>query len=105
TVTHKINGGRLLNIGVNVFPPASQVDIRRTPDIADYIGKNIECKILKIDEARRNIVVSRRKLIEDQREEMKKKLLSEIEPGQISNGVVKNIEEFGIFVVIDEIDS
>src|SRR5262245_3914391 len=56
-VTRKIKGGLLVNIGVNVFLPASQVDIRRPPDIADYIGKTIECKILKIDEARRNIVV------------------------------------------------
>ena len=64
-VTRKIKGGLLVNIGVNVFLPASQVDIRRPPDIGDYIGKTIECKILKIDEARRNIVVSRRKLIED----------------------------------------
>src|SRR4030095_765345 len=80
-VPRKIKGGLLVNIGVNVFLPASQVDIRRPPDIGDYIGKTIECKILKIDEARRNIVVSRRKLIEDQRTEMKEKLLREIEPG------------------------
>jgi small subunit ribosomal protein S1 len=104
TVTRKIKGGLLVNIGVNVFLPASQVDIRRPPDIADYIGKNIECKILKIDEARRNIVVSRRKLIEDQREEMKKKLLSEIEPGQIRKGIVKNIADFGAFVDLGGID-
>jgi small subunit ribosomal protein S1 len=103
-VTRKIKGGLLVNIGVNVFLPASQVDIRRPPDIADYIGKTIECKILKIDEARRNIVVSRRKLIEDQREEMKKKLLAEIEPGQIRTGVVKNIAEFGAFVDLGGID-
>jgi small subunit ribosomal protein S1 len=103
-VTRKIKGGLLVNIGVNVFLPASQVDIRRPPDIADYIGKNIECKILKIDEARRNIVVSRRRLIEDQREEMKKKLLAEIEPGQIRHGVVKNIAEFGAFVDLGGID-
>jgi small subunit ribosomal protein S1 len=104
TVTRKIKGGLLVNIGVNVFLPASQVDIRRPPDIADYIGKTIECKILKIDEARRNIVVSRRKLIEDQREEMKKKLLAEIQPGQIRTGVVKNIAEFGAFVDLGGID-
>jgi small subunit ribosomal protein S1 len=103
-VTRKIKGGLLVNIGVNVFLPASQVDIRRPPDIADYIGKAIECKILKIDEARRNIVVSRRKLIEDQREEMKKKLLSEIEPGQVRKGIVKNIAEFGAFVDLGGID-
>src|ERR1700737_2645296 len=103
-VTRKIKGGLLVNIGVNVFLPASQVDIRRPPDIGDFIGKTIECKILKIDEARRNIVVSRRKLIEDQREEMKKKLLSEIEPGQVRKGVVKNIAEFGAFVDLGGID-
>jgi small subunit ribosomal protein S1 len=103
-VTRKIKGGLLVNIGVNVFLPASQVDIRRPPDIADYINKTIECKILKIDEARRNIVVSRRKLIEDQRLEMKAKLLSEIEPGQMRKGVVKNIAEFGAFVDLGGID-
>ncbi len=104
TVTRKIKGGLLVNIGVNVFLPASQVDIRRPPDIGDYIGKHIECKILKIDEARRNIVVSRRKLIEDERSEKKKKLLTEIEPGQIRKGVVKNIAEFGAFVDLGGID-
>jgi small subunit ribosomal protein S1 len=103
-VTRKIKGGLLVNIGVNVFLPASQVDIRRPPDIGDYIGKTIECKILKIDEARRNIVVSRRKLIEDQREDMKKKLLDEISEGQLRTGVVKNIAEFGAFVDLGGID-
>lgn len=103
-VTRKIKGGLLVNIGVNVFLPASQVDIRRPPDIGDYIGRTIECKILKIDEARRNIVVSRRKLLEDQREEMKKKLLTEIQPGQIRKGVVKNIADFGAFVDLGGID-
>jgi small subunit ribosomal protein S1 len=103
-VTRKIKGGLLVNIGVNVFLPASQVDIRRPPDIGDYIGRNIECKILKIDEIRRNIVVSRRKLLEDMRTELKDKLLAEIEPGQIRKGVVKNIAEFGAFVDLGGID-
>ncbi len=103
-VTRKIKGGLLVNIGVNVFLPASQVDIRRPPDIGDYINRTIECKILKIDEARRNIVVSRRKLIEDQRAEMKARLLGEIEPGQLRRGVVKNIAEFGAFVDLGGID-
>jgi small subunit ribosomal protein S1 len=103
-VTRKIKGGLLVNIGVNVFLPASQVDIRRPPDIGDYINRTIECKILKIDEARRNIVVSRRKLIEDQRAEMKAKLLGEIEKGQVRKGVVKNIAEFGAFVDLGGID-
>ena len=103
-VTRKIKGGLLVNIGVNVFLPASQVDIRRPPDIGDYIGRTVECKILKIDEIRRNIVVSRRKLLEDMRTEMKDKLLAEIQPGQIRKGVVKNIAEFGAFVDLGGID-
>ena len=100
----KIKGGLLVNIGVNVFLPASQVDIRRPPDIAEYIGKDIECVILKIDEARRNIVVSRRKLIEDARDKMKKDLLSRINEGEVVKGVVKNIADFGAFVDLGGID-
>ncbi len=103
-VTRKIKGGLLVNIGVNVFLPASQVDIRRPPDIGDYLNKSIECKILKIDEARRNIVVSRRKLIEDVRNDAKQKLLREIEPNQLRKGTVKNIADFGAFVDLGGID-
>lgn len=103
-VVRKIKGGLLVNIGVNVFLPASQVDIRRPPDIGDYIGKDIECVILKIDDSRRNIVVSRRKLIEDKRESMKRELLDVIEEGQLRKGVVKNIADFGAFVDLGGID-
>jgi small subunit ribosomal protein S1 len=103
-VTRKIKGGLLVNIGVNVFLPASQVDVRRPADIGDYVGRTVECKIVVIDEARRNIVVSRRKLLEDQRETMKKTLLSEIEVGQIRKGIVKNIAQFGAFVDLGGID-
>jgi small subunit ribosomal protein S1 len=103
-VVRKIKGGLLVNIGVNVFLPASQVDIRRPPDIGDYVGKKIECMILKIDEPRRNVVVSRRKLIEEQRQKLKEKLLAEIEVGQIRKGVVKNIADFGAFVDLGGID-
>jgi small subunit ribosomal protein S1 len=103
-VTRKIKGGLLVNIGVNVFLPASQVDIRRPPDIGDYINKEIECMILKIDEVRRNIVVSRRKLLEEDRARLKRELLSTIEPGQTRKGIVKNIAEFGAFVDLGGID-
>ncbi len=103
-VLRKIKGGLLVNIGVNVFLPASQVDTRRPADIGEYIGKNLECKILIIDEERRNIVVSRRKLIEDQRQELKAKLLGEIEVGQVRKGVVKNIAPFGAFVDLGGLD-
>ncbi|MFK7778071.1 MAG: 30S ribosomal protein S1, partial [Gimesia sp.] len=104
TVVRKIKGGLLINIGVNVFLPASQVDIRRPSDIANYIGRTIECVILKIDEARRNIVVSRRKLIEEKREKLKQDLLSKIEENQVIKGVVKNIADFGAFVDLGGID-
>jgi small subunit ribosomal protein S1 len=103
-VLKKIKGGLLVNIGVNVFLPASQVDIRRPQSIDEYIDRTIECVILKIDEQRRNIVVSRRKLIEDRRRIQKDKLLSELEVGQIRKGVVKNIAEFGAFVDLGGID-
>jgi len=103
-VTRKIKGGLLVDIGVNVFLPASQVDIRRPSDIADYIDQDIECMILKIDESRRNIVVSRRKLIEITREQQKKQLLEEIGVGQVRKGTVKNIADFGAFVDLGGID-
>lgn len=104
TVTRKIKGGLLVDIGVNVFLPASQVDIRRPADIGDYIGRVVQCEVLKIDEARRNIVVSRRSLIEKQREEDREQLLAELEVGQLRKGVVKNIAEFGAFVDLGGID-
>ncbi|NIL96000.1 MAG: S1 RNA-binding domain-containing protein [Planctomycetales bacterium] len=100
----KIKGGLLVDIGVNVFLPASQVDIRRPPDIGEYLGRSIQCKVLKIDDARRNIVVSRRALIEDEREEKKAKLLEELEVGQLRTGVVKNIADFGAFVDLGGLD-
>jgi small subunit ribosomal protein S1 len=103
-VTRKIKGGLLVDIGVNVFLPASQVDIRRPHDIGEYIGKTIECMVLKIDEARRNIVVSRRSLIEAQRAEKKSELLKDLEVGQSRKGVVKNIADFGAFVDLGGID-
>ncbi len=102
--TRKIKGGLLVDIGVNVFLPASQVDIRRPPDIGDYIGRTIQCIVLKIDEARRNIVVSRRSLIESERAEKKSRLLRDLEVGQLRKGTVKNIAEFGAFVDLGGID-
>jgi small subunit ribosomal protein S1 len=103
-VTRKVKGGLLVNIGAHVFLPASQVDIRRPPDIGQFIGQTVECKILVIDEARRNIVVSRRQLIEDQRAVQRAALLEEIAPGQTRTGVVKNILDFGAFVDLGGID-
>jgi small subunit ribosomal protein S1 len=103
-VTRKIKGGLLVNIGVGAFLPASQVDVRRPPDIGLFVGQSVECKILVIDESRHNIVLSRRQLLEDRREGLKKKLLAEIEPGQIRKGVVKNIATFGAFIDLGGMD-
>jgi small subunit ribosomal protein S1 len=104
TCTRKIKGGLLVDIGVPVFLPASQVDIRRPGDIGDYIGKAVQCEVLKIDDQRRNIVVSRRALIEKERQYAQQKLMSELEIGQVRKGVVKNIADFGAFVDLGGID-
>jgi len=103
-VIRKIKGGLLVDIGVPVFLPASQVSIRRSGDIAEYIGQDVECKIIKIDRDRRNIVVSRRRLLEERREEQKKQLMAVIQVGEIRRGVVKNITDFGAFVDLGGID-
>jgi small subunit ribosomal protein S1 len=103
-VTKKIKGGLLVDIGVPVFLPASQVDIRRPGEISDWIGREIDAVILKIDEERRNIVISRRKMIEIQREELKRKTLEGLTVGQIVKGTVKNIADFGAFIDLGGID-
>jgi len=103
-VIRRIKGGLLVDIGVPVFLPASQVDIRKPGDISRFIGKEVECKVLKIDVENRNIVVSRRKLIEEERRASKDKILNEIEVGQLRKGVVKNIADFGVFVDLGGLD-
>ena len=103
-VMRKIKGGLLVDIGYPVFLPASQVDIRRPGDIGEFIGKTIEAKILKIDAERRNIVISRRKLIEEARSTAKEALMSTLEVGQTRKGMVKNIADFGAFVDLGGID-
>jgi len=103
-VQRKIKGGLLVDVGVPVFLPASQVSLRRTADISEFIGNEIEARIIKIDEQRMNIVVSRRKLVEEQREAAKRQLLDSIQEGEIRRGVVKNIADFGAFVDLGGID-
>ena len=103
-VMKKIKGGLLVDIGVPAFLPASQVDLRRPDNIEDYVGQTIECKVLKIDTARHNIVVSRRQLLEEERAQQKEKLMQEIAIAQVRKGVVKNIADFGAFVDLGGID-
>ncbi len=103
-VMRKIKGGLLVDIGVPVFLPASQVDVRRPGEIGDYIGRDVRAAVLKIDTERRNIVISRRKLIEEERESAKKRLMDTLKEGMIINGEVKNIADFGAFVDLGGID-
>jgi small subunit ribosomal protein S1 len=104
-VQRKIKGGLLVDVeGVNVFLPASQVNLRRTHDIADFLNEPIRARIIKIDAERMNIVVSRRKLLEEERQKQKEILLTNIEEGQLRKGTVKNIADFGVFVDLGGID-
>ena len=103
-VMRKIKGGLLVDIGVPVFLPASQVDIRRPSDIGEFIGRTIRALVLKIDEERRNIVISRRRLIEDEREDAKMKLMTSVKEGDLIRGTVTNIADFGAFIDLGGID-
>ena len=104
-VQRKIKGGLLVDVeGVNVFLPASQVNLRRTHDVSDFIDEPIRGVIIKIDPERMNIVISRRRLLEDERAKQKADLLKEIEEGQVRMGTVKNIADFGVFVDLGGID-
>ncbi len=104
TVMRKIKGGLLVDIGVPVFLPASQVDVRRPHEIGDFIGRKVRARILKIDTERRNIVISRRKLIEEERDGAKRRLLGTLSEGQMVTGTVKNIADFGAFIDLGGID-
>ncbi|KKK95811.1 hypothetical protein LCGC14_2669060, partial [marine sediment metagenome] len=103
-VIRKIKGGLLVDIGIPIFLPASQIDIKPPGEIAEYIGKEVTCKILKIDEIQQNIIVSRRKLIEEERSKQKQEFLSRVEVDQTVKGTVKNIADFGAFIDLGGID-
>jgi small subunit ribosomal protein S1 len=103
-VTKAIKGGLLVDTGVQVFLPSSQVDVRRIADVKEFLGKKIRAEVIKIDLERRNIVVSRRKLIEVERDSAKKRVLETIKEGDLITGVVKNIADFGAFIDLGGID-
>ena len=104
TITRAIKGGFIVDIGADAFLPGSQVDVVPVRNLDDYIGRTLQVKILKINKERKNIVVSRREIIEETRREQKLKLLGEIKVGQLRKGTVKNITDFGAFVDLDGID-
>ena len=99
-----VKGGLLVNIGVEAFLPASQIDILVPKNLAQYVGNTYEFKVVKINQERQNIVLSRRELIEQERTERREKLLSEMTPGDIRKGTVKNITDFGAFIDLNGID-
>lgn len=104
-LVRKIKGGVVVDLmGVDAFLPGSQIDIRQVPDIDALIGQLLEFKIIKLNKRRRNIVVSRRVVLEEERERRKQELVKEIEEGQVREGVVKNITDFGAFVDLGGID-
>lgn len=104
TITRAIKGGFIVDIGADAFLPGSQVDVVPVRNLDEYMGRTLEVKILKINKERKNIVVSRREIIEEARREQKLKLLGEIKVGQLRKGTVKNITDFGAFVDLDGID-
>ena len=99
-----VKGGLLVNIGVEAFLPASQIDIVPPKNLAQFIGNTYEFKVVKINQDRQNIVLSRRELIEQERNEKRSRLLSEMTPGDIRKGTVKNITDFGAFIDLNGLD-
>jgi small subunit ribosomal protein S1 len=99
-----VKGGLLVNIGVEAFLPASQIDITPPKNLNVYVGNTYEFKVVKINQERQNIVLSRRELIEQERNEKRSKLLTEMMPGDIRKGTVKNITDFGAFIDLNGLD-
>ncbi|MEZ5278350.1 MAG: 30S ribosomal protein S1 [Opitutaceae bacterium] len=103
-VRSKVKGGLIVGIGVDAFLPASHIDVQPPKNLDQYIGQTYDFKVLKIILDRKNIVLSRRELIEETRANKRKELLDKIAPGQIRRGVVKNITDFGAFIDLDGMD-
>ena len=105
TIRAKVNGGLIVDIdGVEAFLPGSQLDVSPIRDLAPYIGQTYEFKVIKISNERRNIIISRRELIEGTMAEKKAELLGSLQKGEVRKGKVKNITDFGAFIDLDGID-
>src|ERR1700728_4443445 len=103
-VTSIVKGGLVVNVGVEAFLPASQIDVTTPKNLASFVGNSYEFKVVKINQERQNIVLSRRELIEQERTDRRSKLLNEMTPGDIRKGTVKNITDFGAFIDLNGID-
>lgn len=103
-VTHKVKGGLNVDIGIPAFLPGSQIDLQRVTDFDQYVGQTIKACILKLNKKRGNVIISRRKYLHDQRSEDRKKILETLNEGQIIQGIVKNITNYGVFIDIGGVD-
>ena len=103
-VRSKVKGGLIVSIGVDSFMPASQIDVQPPQNLDQYVGQTYDFKVIKINLDRKNIVVSRRELIEEQRIEKRRAILEEVKPGDVRRGQVKNITDYGAFVDLDGLD-
>ncbi|HLJ03684.1 MAG TPA: 30S ribosomal protein S1 [Solirubrobacteraceae bacterium] len=104
TVIEVVKGGLIIDLGVRGFLPASLVDIRRVPNLDEYMGQAIETKVIELNRSRNNVVLSRRAVLEEQRKEDRERILDRLQPGQVVEGTISNIVDFGAFVDLDGID-
>src|SRR5256885_10828092 len=104
TVIEVVKGGLIIDLGVRGFLPASLVDIRRVPHLDEYLGQEIECKVIELNRSRNNVVLSRRAVLEEERKEVRQQILDRLQPGIIVEGKISNIVDFGAFVDLDGID-
>jgi small subunit ribosomal protein S1 len=104
TVIEVVKGGLIIDLGVRGFLPASLVDIRRVPNLDEYMSQQIECKVIELNRSRNNVVLSRRAVLEEQRREDRERILERLQPGLIVEGSISNIVDFGAFVDLDGID-
>lgn len=103
-ITHKVKGGLSVDIGITAFLPGSQIDVQRVTDFDKLVGQTITADIIKINQRRGNVIISRRKYLNEQKSESRKKLLDILQIGQVIQGVVKNITNYGVFVDIGGVD-
>jgi small subunit ribosomal protein S1 len=104
TVIEVVKGGLIIDLGVRGFLPASLVDIRRVPNLDEYMGTKIETKVIELNRSRNNVVLSRRAVLEEERKEVRQQILDGLEPGLVVDGQISNIVDFGAFVDLDGID-
>jgi small subunit ribosomal protein S1 len=104
SVIEVVKGGLILDLGVRGFLPASLVDIRRVHNLDEFMSQTLECKVIELNRSRNNVVLSRRAVLEEERKEVREQILGRLEPGQVVEGKISNIVDFGAFVDLDGID-